>query len=327
MGLSYTAHEGIFGKPVEPHYDRYTARINSEHTLYRIKDMDVIKVGENLSYSYSEKKGLAIGNMYGNNISSALQTNPMLPMWARDENGNDIVGEYHQAIPLLNVEVNPIGKMVYENGNNLSKNHNLNGNIYAVIQPIKNLKFRTNFGYNFSASSYRSFSPKYHLGDAAKRDNNSVYQSMSTGLGWTFENTLSYDFTIKDTHNFNTLIGMSAERGGLGESINGTNEKLIFDSFKYAYLDNAKLIIPGQTTLGGAPWEKTGLMSYFGRINYDYKETYMLTVVMRADGSSNFAKGNRWGYFPSVSAGWVLSNEKFMENITCLLYTSPSPRD
>lgn len=57
-------------------------------------------------------------------------------------------------------------------------------------------------------------------------------------------------------------------------------------------------------------------MSYFGRINYDYKETYMLTVVMRADGSSNFAKGNRWGYFPSVSAGWVLSNEKFMENIT-----------
>lgn len=109
---------------------------------------------------------------------------------------------------------------------------------------------------------------------------------------------------------------MSAERGGLGESINGTNEKLIFDSFKYAYLDNAKLIIPGQTTLGGAPWEKTGLMSYFGRINYDYKETYMLTVVMRADGSSNFAKGNRWGYFPSVSAGWVLSNEKFMENIT-----------
>lgn len=316
MGLSYTAHEGIFGKPVEPHYDRYTARINSEHTLYRIKDMDVIKVGENLSYSYSEKKGLAIGNMYGNNISSALQTNPMLPMWARDENGNDIVGEYHQAIPLLNVEVNPIGKMVYENGNNLSKNHNLNGNIYAVIQPIRNLKFRTNFGYNFSASSYRSFSPKYHLGDAAKRDNNSVYQSMSTGLGWTFENTLSYDFTIKDTHNFNTLIGMSAERGGLGESINGTNEKLIFDSFKYAYLDNAKLIIPGQTTLGGAPWEKTGLMSYFGRINYDYKETYMLTVVMRADGSSNFAKGNRWGYFPSVSAGWVLSNEKFMENIT-----------
>ena len=314
MGLSYTAHEGIFGKPVEPHYDRYTARINSEHTLYRIKDMDVIKVGENLSYSYSEKKGLAIGNMYGNNISSALQTNPMLPMWARDENGNDIVGEYHQAIPLLNV--NPIGKMVYENGNNLSKNHNLNGNIYAVIQPIRNLKFRTNFGYNFSASSYRSFSPKYHLGDAAKRDNNSVYQSMSTGLGWTFENTLSYDFTIKDTHNFNTLIGMSAERGGLGESINGTNEKLIFDSFKYAYLDNAKLIIPGQTTLGGAPWEKTGLMSYFGRINYDYKETYMLTVVMRADGSSNFAKGNRWGYFPSVSAGWVLSNEKFMENIT-----------
>lgn len=313
LGLSYTSQEGVMGAPVEPHYDRYTARINSEHTLYTVNNIDVIKVGENLSYSYNEKSGIAIGNMYGNNIATALYTNPMLPMWERDENGNEIVGEYHKTIPLLNVEPNPIGKMVYENGNNISKNHALNGNLYAVIQPIKNLKFRTSFGYNFGASSYRSFSPKYYLGESVKREESIVNQSMSTGFGWTFENTLSYDFKVRDVHTFNTIIGMSAERSGLGESMSAGNSNLIFDSFKYAYLDNTKLITPGKTTVSGAPWGKSGLLSYFGRINYDYKEKYMLTVVMRADGSSNFAKNNRWGYFPSVSAGWLLTNEKFME--------------
>lgn len=313
LGLSYTSQEGVMGAPVEPHYDRYTARINSEHTLYTVNNIDVIKVGENLSYSYNEKSGIAIGNMYGNNITTALYTNPMLPMWERDENGNEIVGEYHKTIPLLNVEPNPIGKMVYENGNNISRNHALNGNLYAVIQPVKNLKFRTSFGYNFSASSFRSFSPKYYLGESVKREESIVNQSMSTGFGWTFENTLSYDFKVRDVHTFNAIIGMSAERSGLGESMSAGNSNLIFDSFKYAYLDNTKLITPGKTTVSGAPWGKSGLLSYFGRINYDYKEKYMLTVVMRADGSSNFAKNNRWGYFPSVSAGWVLTNEKFME--------------
>jgi outer membrane receptor protein involved in Fe transport len=87
----------------------------------------------------------------------------------------------------------------------------------------------------------------------------------------------------------------------------------LFNSFEYAYLDNAKNVVPGKTTLRGYPLRESAISSFFGRINYDYNETYLTTVVLRADGSSNFARGHQWGYFPSISAGWVVSNESFME--------------
>ena len=96
--------------------------------------------------------------------------------------------------------------------------------------------------------------------------------------------------------------------------MNGSNVNSIFSDLYHAYLDNTTIITPGKTTLGGSPLRKLGIVSVFGRVNYNYKETYLATIVMRADASSNFAKGNRWGYFPSVSAGWVLSNEAFMES-------------
>jgi hypothetical protein len=68
--------------------------------------------------------------------------------------------------------------------------------------------------------------------------------------------------------------------------------------------------------LRGSPWPEWALASFFGRINYNYGERYMATVILRSDGSSNFARGSRWGYFPSASAGWVISNEKFMSDLS-----------
>jgi len=314
VGLSYTDQEGIYGKPVEPQYSRYTVRINTEHTLFKLKNLEVIKFGENLSYSFSEKNGIGTGNAFWNDIGNALRTSPFLPMWARDTNGNDIKGEYHYAIPWNNRQPSPVGVMHYQRGQNISKNHNLYGNFFFVIQPIKDLKFRTSFGLNTSAYTYRSYEPEYKLGPETFNLEDNIYQSSGVGLGWTFENTLSYTFKINQDHNFDAVIGISAERWGLGDNLNGRNRNSIFNDFKYAYLDNAKVVDASKTSLGGSPWGKGGLMSYFGRINYNYKEKYMATVVLRADGSSNFAKGNRWGYFPSVSGGWVMTNEDFMES-------------
>lgn len=314
IGLSYTSHEGIYGKPVEPQYDRYTVRVNTAHTLFKVKDLEVIKFGENLSYSFSEKNGIATGNGFWNDINNAIKTSPFLPMWARDENGNDIVGQYHYAIPWNNRQPSPVGVMHYQRGQNKNKSHNLFGNMYFEIQPIKDLKLRSSFGMNMSAYTYRSYEPEYRLGPETFKTEDTIHQNSGVGLGWTFENTLSYLFNINNEHNFEALIGMSAERWGLGDNLSAKNMNSLFNSFKYGYLDNANVIDASKTTVGGSPWGKGGLMSYFGRMNYNYKEKYMATVVMRADGSSNFSKGNRWGYFPSVSAGWVMTNEEFMES-------------
>lgn len=304
IGLSYTSQEGILGKPANPDYKRYNGRINSEHTLYKKGATDIIKVGENLTYSYSERSGIAIGDMWSNDIRNMLGTSPFLPN--KDESGN-----YHYAIPWESREANPIARMYYQSGQNLSKSHALKANIFATIQPIKGLKIKSNFGFTMNADVYRSFTPVYKLSSNIFSDNNSVYQSMSVGMGLLWENTATYDFKINN-HNFSALIGQAIEKNGLGDSMDGSNINSIFDDFNHAYLDNTPLIT-NRTTLGSSPWGKGSIASFFGRVNYDYSGKYMGTIVMRADGSSNFAKGHRWGYFPSVSAGWVISSEPFME--------------
>jgi TonB-linked SusC/RagA family outer membrane protein len=306
IGLSYTSQDGILGKPVASHFERYNFRINSEHVIFENDNVNILKIGENLTYTHSQRSGIATGSIYWNDVHSMLVACPFLPMYDED-------GEYAYAIDWNMNEANPVGKMVYTRGTNLSKNHQLVGKIYAELQPIRNLIIRSSFGYNMSANTYRSFTPAY---DLALGNNsqayNSLSQSMGVGLGWTFENTASYKLQSASGSNLDFLIGTSAEKWGLGESMNATNVESIFNDFDHAYLDNTPLVYADRTKVGGSPWGEGGLLSYFGRVNYNYNEKYMATAILRGDASSNFAKGHRWGFFPSVSAGWVMSSENFM---------------
>jgi TonB-linked SusC/RagA family outer membrane protein len=316
MGASHSTQTGIIGNPVESKYERYTFRINSDYTIIRDKTntWDILKAGETLRYMSSNNNGIGTGNQYWNDVFSAIVTSPFLPMYATDK--TDQAYPYHYAIPWNQQEANPIASMVYNRGQNESKNYNLNGSMYLEIQPIRNLVFRSSFGYNMSASSYRSYTPIYNLSTTAFKTTDAVNNSMSAGYSWTFENTLSYNFKIASDHNFIALAGTSAEKSGLGESINGSNQNSLFSDFTHAYLNNTPVIYSdGKTSLGSSPWGVGGILSYFGRLSYSFREKYMLTGIIRADGSSNFAQGHRWGYFPSVSAGWVLSEEPFLQNL------------
>lgn len=305
-GFSYTSQEGILGKPVQPEYDRYTARINSEYTLYKKGKLDIVKFGENLTYSYVERSsGIAIGDMWFNDIRNLLKATPFLPHLDSD-------GNHHYAIPWDIRTPNPIAQMETRS-HNLTKNHRLKANLFLTVQPIEGLVFKSNFGYNYNSGSYRSFTPKYSLSSTVFNTQESVSQSMWTGFGMTWENTLSYKFNIDKKHNISAMVGQSLEKTGLGDNLNAANGNPIFHDFKHAYVGNAPLTeLNSATEIGGSPWGETALASFFGRVNYDYDDKYMLTAVLRADGSSNFSRGNRWGYFPSVSAGWIMSSEPFM---------------
>lgn len=311
LGLSYTSQEGVLGQPSAPQYSRYTFRINTEYSLIKGKSFDILKFGENLSYSHVTKESVGGGGDY---LFMAMKTNPFLPVY-------DGKGDYHYAIPWNPYDANPVGFNYYRNSGNINKTNYLRGNAYMVLQPIKGLTWRSSFGIDMSASSYRSFIPVYSLStiDDGYRTESEVNQNMSVGLKWIFENTVNYETTINEIHNLNVLLGTSAEKSGIGESLSGKNLNSIFDDFKHGYLDNTKIIYSDKTSLHGSPWEQGRLLSFFGRINYDYKEKYMATFVMRADASSNFAPNKRWGYFPSVSAGWVVSNESFMEDVVSWL--------
>lgn len=249
IGISYTSQEGILGKPVQPKYERYTFRLNTEHTILKNNDFDIVKFGENLTYSYSEKSGISIGNQYQNDINGALKANPFLPMY--DENG-----DYHYALPWDVTGENPIALMKYAHGQNLTKKHNIKANVYVTLQPIKNLKIKSSFGLTMDANTYRSFVPVYELASNVYNKENKVTQLMYISSGWLWENTASYDFKINENHNFSAMIGQSIERSGLGDNLSASNVNSIFNDFEHAYLDNTTVIYPDKTTVGGSPYMK-----------------------------------------------------------------------
>ena len=315
LGLSYTSQEGTIGKPVEPNYERYTSRLNSEHVILKNNDFDVIKFGENMTYSYTERSGIGIGNIYWNDVHNFLVANPLMPVYDSEGNYYDQDDKVAEGWGFEPNAANPIASMVYQRGKNLTRNHAFRGNFYLEIQPIKNLKYKTSFGYRFNSSSYRSYTDKFNLSAATINTNDKVTQTQSMDLAWTWENTLSYSLK-KNYHTFDAVIGQSMEKWGIGENVSATNANSLFPGlFDYAYLSNTQGINSSLTTVSGAPQIAGRLASFFGRVNYNYNEKYMFSATLRADGSGNFARGNRWGVFPSFSAGWVITNESFMESV------------
>ncbi|HPA87845.1 MAG: SusC/RagA family TonB-linked outer membrane protein [Bacteroidales bacterium] len=313
LGLSHSSQEGIFGRPVQSDYERYSFRLNSDFILLRDKtdSFTILKAGETLRYTNSNNHGVGVSNQYGNDVFSCIVASPFLPLYAVDE--SDKAYPYHYAIPWNPQDSNPIAQMVNSRGHNESKNHNLNASVFLEVQPIRNLVFRSSFGYAMSAGSYRSYTPLYELSATSFNSTDDVSHSLSAGFQWSWENTLNYNFNLGSDHAFNALIGTSAEKWGLGESINGSNSNSLFSDLRHAYLNNTPVIDVNLTSVGSSPWGDGGILSYFGRVGYTFRDKYMLTGILRADASSNFARGKRWGYFPSVSAGWVISEENFFQ--------------
>ena len=316
LGVSNTNQEGIFGYPVQSQYNRTTVRLNSDHVILRKGDLDVITVGENMTYTYSTKGGIAEGDFYWNDISNMLRANPLVPLYAADGSYADY--DDIAATGIWNLDSNASNPVVVmtrsSRGNNQSQNHGLNLSANVRIQPIKNLIFRSQYNYSLSAGTYRSYSMTYKLNNKDYVNTDSVSQSAWVGWNWSWENTLNYKFNVANKNHFDVLVGSTLEHSGFGESVEASNSGGKWpDNPLYAYVDNMSNSVLTSSNVGGSTWGDSGMASFFGRVNYDYDEKYMVSAILRADGSSNFAPGKRWGIFPSVAAGWVISSEPFME--------------
>ena len=324
MGLSYTAQDGILGynkiEPMNAQYRRYTFRINSDNVAIKRNGLEILKVGETLNFSYGQNSGIAEGDIYYSSLHDAIGANPLLPVYATDADGN-ITGFYDEATrdaegwTFFNDAKHPIGLDYYNRGLNLNKTYSLHASAYAELQPIKNLKIKSQFGYRLSGSSDRSYEKKYHLNASQYSDNDKVNQSLRLSHRITWENTASYHLDINASHIFDAVIGQSIEMWGMGEKVSASGWNSIFpNNFDNAWVDNARPALMSQMGIGGAPVTEGRLASFFGRVNYSYKDTYLLSATVRSDGSSNFGPEHKMGTFPSFSAGWIISNEDFMQN-------------
>ena len=317
IGTGYQYQDGAFGgEYAKSDYRRFTLRVNSDHVILKSSkgDFDVIKVGENIYYSHKQNQGIQIGNQYSNVLSTALRANPLIPIY------ND-KGGYFGYDDLKNMGMfnytsyasNPIlGLINSQSANNKSISYSLNAVGFVEVQPIKGLTYRGQISYNQSSWTWRAYLPVYKINDQGDmRTTDQATNQVGTGWGWNTTNTINYKFDVAD-HHFDVLAGTeySESRPDFGFTLNATSSDAITADLKHAYMSLMKNNT--QATVSGYPYGDSRGMSYFGRLNYDYAEKYMFTAIFRADGSSVFAPGHRWGYFPSFSAGWVISNEKFM---------------
>ena len=319
MSYTYTGNEGIMGADKASYYKRHTIRMNSDHVLLKAKDFDAITIGENISISYNRNHDLAEDGMYWSYIHSLLQTNPLVPIYDEDGNLYNHVkygagwNDYWFSNPYEGLSKGGFNSMAE------SRNVNTSATAFLTIQPIKGLKFRSQFNYNWGSGAYRSFGvPRSPSAGSGTVTSYSVSQSSWLSTNWSIENTLTYDLPMLGGHKISAMVGQSFQSTGWSTNLSGSNsandgsQYATLKDWNSAYLKNFSTDL-GNATLSGYPNDEEYLASWFGRATWDWNETYMATVTLRYDGSSIFNKGKRWGWFPSVSAGWVVTNEKFME--------------
>ncbi len=320
ISVNYTTNNGIMGGDNASDYKRYGGRINSEHIVVKGKDHNYLTLGENLSYWYNSSHDLPESNGYWNIMQNVYSASPLVPAYSEDGS----VGSYTNDGAGFSTDIysNPLNGFLNGQYNSLnrSRNFGIGATFYWIIEPIKNLRYRGQINTGYSASNYRGvsmpFSASFTSASGSYGLNQSEYQSSSM----TFENTITYVLPSFGKNNIDVMIGQSWERSNwsTGMSIEASDNaeavnSLVLNGWDYAVLSNFSNI----KGYSGYDNPKQGsIASFFGRINYNFDEKYLLTAIVRRDGSTNFAKGHRWGTFPSVSLGWVISNEKFLENAT-----------
>lgn len=191
------------------------------------------------------------------------------------------------------------------------------GNVYAQVKLLKNLSYRVQYSFERYHDTFKDFRPIYSStfsedNLANKESKYSVETQLTNNSNVTFntlaEQRLNYNTTI-GKHKLDVMVAMTYEKNK-NESINAFKRNALGNEEIYQILDAQTA---GDNVSGSK--ETSSMLSYLGRINYGYDDRYLATVNFRADGSSKFAKNNRWGYFPSLSLGWRVSNEKFFQKL------------
>lgn len=315
MSFGILEQEGIV-MPQISNYTRKNLRLNSEHKVTKW-----LKVGQTVGYSREKNIGLGnTNNEFGGPLASAVNLDPTSPARVTDpttqHNSNEYLnfpsvrddnGDYF-GIPRVAQEMtNPLAYAKVREGN-YGWADNFVGNAFAEVQPIEGLKIRTTVGGKLSYWGSQSFTPISYLNTNNYTQNNSLYRETRKGFGWNIENTASYTKLIGN-HNFSILVGQGAYVDNISSGHGTTYRNLPVNTASEASFNWG---IDPEDQIGWASTSPKHIVtSLFARASYDYKEKYLFTGIIRRDGSSRFGDNNKYGVFPSFSAGWVLTKEDF----------------
>ncbi len=316
LGLSNLSHDGIVTGS-QDRFKRHTAVFNSD---YSIKDW--LKIGQALSYAHTEHAAVTESSEYGSVITNAILFDPLTPVSYREtlpdpvsqliHDGKKLMkddqGNYYGISQVMVGEIiNPFVSRDATQGR--TRVDNLFGNLYMDVKPFRGFTFTSRLGLDVSALNYHSYNPEYYYNIMAYRDLAVVSDAMSIIRYWQWENFANYTRAFAD-HAMTFLIGMSASETK-GRVLAGSAGPLVRDTWSFAELDF--VTSPSATDVVTGGQVESHKLSYFTRFNYSYKGKYLAQGSIRRDaaGEETLPRENRWGVFPSFSAGWVISKERF----------------
>lgn len=289
FSLGYLTQEGTVKTNS---FDRYTVRFQSD-----FQPFEFLKVGYTFTGAMNTSKDIDNG-IFHQMYSAA----PIVPVYYADGtygDPNDFkVGSSNNFNPQVTIDYY----------NQRSRNYRLTGNAFAEAKFAKNFTFRTSFGGDLGQNEARNYTPKYVATLAQRNTNSSLAISRGDSRNWILENTLTYENTLGD-HGFKVLLGQTAQSyKSYNLTVSARNVPTNSEGDLYVNLGDpaTRLAVDGGSY--------NTVVSYLGRVNYSFKEKYLLNASMRADGSSQYVGSERWGYFPAIGVGWVISEEAFMKN-------------
>ncbi len=297
MSFGYRDGEGIL---LNTYAKRYNFRINTE---FQVKPW--MKIGENMVYNFTNGTGANTGSPYTGAILSAIFYPPSVAPYTADGSYAGLPAQYAGAYGDV---INPVAYLKRLDAQNPTSNYFFNP--YVEIKLLKNLNFRSNLAFTKSFSNYKEFTSRV-LEIGKIFDFNRLSQNENNFTEILAEQTLNYTRKAGD-HNFNVLAGYTYQNRQ-DKYLSAYAENFDDERPEYRYMQNANNIFKPESGKSEAT-----LISYLGRVNYDYQGKYFLSLVGRRDGSSLVAQKNRFANYGSVSAGWLVTRENFLSHVKWL---------
>lgn len=290
---SYFNQEGIIKNS---DFKRYSFRSNLDREVSKR-----LTVGTSVTYARVTSNGVLTnaGTIVPGVVTDAMLFNPILPVY-----DSTIVGGYTYENDRGKLLGNPVAEV--DKYNSYTVSSRFLGNVYARYKLMDGLEFKTSFGADAFSNKENSYAPYYLKRAQASKGEASL--GTVQGLTWLNENTLNYSKQFKNEHSINAVAGFTVQQF--------QNESLFVYAFDFpddrtGYHDISAALNPQKPFNGESKWS---LVSFFGRVNYTIKDKYLFTVTGRSDGSSKFAEGNKYGFFPSGAFAWRVSKENFMKD-------------
>jgi TonB-dependent starch-binding outer membrane protein SusC len=299
VGLTYFKQESFYH---EGQWERFTLRVNNDLELNKW-----IKVGIDLNPRREYWDNTP--DWYGD----YLKMDPITPIYKTDDQLTGSENEYSKYARSLYTEVwNPVARDSRQKGNN-GGYYGLFANSYIDIHPIKNLVFKSQIGATVLSTTYNTFNPEYTI-DAAYEYNalTDISRKKISDFNWSWQNTLTYNLTV-GKHSGSAMIGMTAEKQN-EDYVKGERTGYPNTSEAMREIDGSN----GTVQYASGNTTESSIVSYIGRLTYNYDSKYLLSGTVRRDGSSKFMDANKYAFFPSVSGAWRFSNEEFLKNISVI---------